>query len=124
MKKKLIYLLCLIYLPVAGILHASEADVIDVEIIPEGDDRYTFNVTVQHEDTGWDHYADRWEILNLQEEIIAIRPLRHPHLKQQSFTRGLPFVPINQDTNEVKVRAHCSVDGFTGREVVSKLPAQ
>ena len=111
-------------LQTAGIIYASEADVQDVEVIDEGDDRYTFNVNVRHDDEGWDHYADRWEILNLQDEIIAVRVLRHPHLKQESFTRSLPFVPVHQDTKEVKVRAHCSVDGFTGKEVVIKLPGK
>lgn len=124
MKKKIFCLFCLVYLFATGKLNASEADVLDVEVIDKGDNRYTFNVTIRHEDTGWDHYADRWEILNLQEEIIAVRSLRHPHMKQESFTRSLPFVPVHQDTKEIKVRAHCSVDGFTGKQVVIKLPGE
>jgi len=102
--------------------NANEANILDVDVKNEGNDRYTFHVTVQHEDNGWDHYADRWEILTPEGEIVAIRILRHPHIKEQPFTRGLPFVPVSKDINEVTIRAHCSVDGFEGIENKVTLP--
>ncbi len=103
-------------------VNANEANILDVDVKNEGNDRYTFHVTVQHEDKGWDHYADRWEILTPEGEIVAIRILRHPHIKEQPFTRGLPFVPVSKDINEVTIRAHCSVDGFEGIENKLTLP--
>jgi len=53
---------------------------------------------------------------------VAIRILRHPHIKEQPFTRGLPFVPVSKDINEVTIRAHCSIDGFEGIENIVTLP--
>ena len=103
-------------------MHAKEADIVDVVVTNEGDERYTFSVTVQHEDEGWQHYADRWEILTPEGEIVAVRVLRHPHVKEQPFTRNLPFVPVPEDISEVTIRAHCSMDGFGGEEKVISLP--
>ncbi len=40
-------------------VNANEANILDVDVKNEGNDRYTFHVTVQHEDKGLDHYADR-----------------------------------------------------------------
>jgi len=44
-------------------LVAAEADVVDVEIIALGDNKYRINTTVLHADAGWDHYANRWDVL-------------------------------------------------------------
>jgi len=67
---------------------ASEADVIDAELKRENDGSFTFNVTVQHADEGWNHYADHWLILDKDEQLIAARKLMHPHVKEQPFTRS------------------------------------
>ena len=42
---------------------AGEADVIDVKVSGNGPE-YRFSVTVEHADTGWDHYADGWEAVS------------------------------------------------------------
>ena len=110
---------CFIY---ANTVLAGEADVLTAEVINEGDARYTFEVTVQHDDTGWDHYADRWEIMKPDGTVIAIRVLRHPHVKEQPFTRRLNFVQIADDIEEVIIRAHCLVDEFGGKQLTVKVP--
>lgn len=102
---------------------ADNADVLDADIRDEGDSRFTFTVTVRHNDTGWDHYADRWEILTLDDQIIAARVLRHPHTGEQPFTRSLPYVPIPDEITRVKFRAHCSRDGYVGNTLEKALPA-
>ena len=42
---------------------AGEADVVGVEARREGPGRWRFDVTVRHDDTGWDHYADKWDVV-------------------------------------------------------------
>ena len=42
---------------------AGEADVLDASIDPDGRGTYRVTVTVRHADTGWDHYADGWEVV-------------------------------------------------------------
>ena len=44
---------------------AGEADVIAVDATKEGKDRYSFGVTVRHDDEGWKHYADAWDVKRL-----------------------------------------------------------
>jgi hypothetical protein len=44
---------------------------------------------VRHEDVGWQHYADRWEVLASGGEVLATRVLAHPHVDEQPFVRNL-----------------------------------
>ena len=41
---------------------AGEADVVGARAVRAGD-TYSFDVTVAHADAGWDHYADRWDVV-------------------------------------------------------------
>ena len=45
---------------------AGQVDVVDVNITKKGQHQYHFDVTLQHEDAGWEHYANRWEILDIE----------------------------------------------------------
>ncbi len=47
--------------PMAAPARAGEADVVRVEAVPEGGGAWRFRVTVAHGDSGWDHYADKWD---------------------------------------------------------------
>lgn len=100
---------------------AGEADVLEVQVERSGKS-YRFNVTVQHADAGWDHYADAWEILGPGGAVIATRELAHPHVEEQPFTRSLPNVEIPDEIAEVTVRARDSVHGYGGDEVTVELP--
>jgi len=91
---------------------ASDAEVVGVEITPDGSGTYRFNVTVQHPDTGWDAYADRWEVLAPDGSVLGTRVLAHPHVNEQPFTRSLSGVAIPDSVEEVTVRARDSVDGW------------
>ncbi|MFZ1680814.1 MAG: hypothetical protein WAT70_07315 [Rhizobiaceae bacterium] len=96
---------------------AGEADVIDVRYAQASDGSYAFDVTVRHADEGWDHYADRWEIVGPDGAVIAARVLLHPHVDEQPFTRSLAGIEIAEEVAEVTVRAHDSVHGYGGAEV-------
>ncbi len=45
----------------SGMVRAGEADVVRVEAVSEGTGSWRFHVTVAHGDSGWDHYADKWD---------------------------------------------------------------
>ena len=45
-------------------------------------------------DSGWDHYANRWEVLEPEGQVIATRTLLHPHVDEQPFTRSLSGIHI------------------------------
>jgi hypothetical protein len=100
--------------------HAGVADVVDVSVQCES--TCTFSVTVRHEDSGWEHYADRWEVLAPDGKVIATRVLHHPHVEEQPFTRTLSNVEIPQSIGEVSIRAHDSVHNYGGKEIKVVLP--
>jgi len=96
---------------------AGEADVLSVEAICQSDSTCDFNVTVQHADDGWDHFANRWEVRTPDGKRLAIRELAHPHVDEQPFTRSLRNVRIPDGVTEVIVRARDSVHGYGGKEI-------
>lgn len=101
---------------------AGEADVIKVKVDKKAEGIYDFAVTVQHADEGWDHYADGWEIVDDQGNVLATRVLHHPHVNEQPFTRGLSGVTLPADLSKVTVRAHDSVHDHGGRTIAVDLP--
>jgi len=83
---------------------------------------WTFHVTVEHKDEGWDHYADAWQIVNpINGEVIATRTLYHPHENEQPFTRSLSNISIPGSIISVSVQAKCNKHGFGGKEVIVDL---
>ncbi len=87
---------------------ANEVEVVDATIESLGGDRFRINVTLLHADTGWDHYADRWDVLDEAGELLGSRTLHHPHVNEQPFTRSLTLsIPANVKT--VTIVAHDSV---------------
>ncbi len=101
---------------------AGQADVTAVTVTPEKARIYTFEVTISHNDEGWDHYADSWEIRDKQGTLYGTRTLHHPHVSEQPFTRSLSHVEIPQEINAVTVRAHDSVHLYGGKTVTVELP--
>lgn len=79
-----------------------------------------FHVTLLHADEGWEHYANRWEVLSVDDTIIATRVLHHPHEHEQPFTRSLTEVGIPKGTTRIKVRGHDNVDGY-GKSIIVDL---
>ena len=91
---------------------ADDPHVMDVRIEKAGM-LWNIHVTVSHPDTGWDHYADGWRILDKDGNILAERELMHPHVEEQPFTRSISGVVLPDGTREVFVRTHCSVHGWS-----------
>ena len=104
--------------PPAG---AGPADVVGAQVRCSKNGKCIVWATVKHADEGWDHYANRWDVLGPDGEVIAKRVLRHPHVKQQPFTRALEGVAIPEDVSEVTIRANDSVHGLGGAEKTVKV---
>lgn len=93
----------------------SGADVVSVEVSGE-QGAYTFSVTVDSPDEGCERYADWWEVISPQGELIYRRVLLHSHVGEQPFTRSGGPVQIEVDSI-VWVRAHMHPDGYGGSAV-------
>ena len=103
---------------------AANADVTYVRAVESGEGTWTFHVTVEHPDTGWEDYADGWDVVTPEGEVLKpdpesafTRTLLHPHVDEQPFTRSQSGIVIPEGVTRVRVRAHDIVDGFGGQEV-------
>ncbi len=112
----------------AGIPAQANADVLFVAARQESENSWQFTVTVEHPDTGWDDYADGWDVVLPDGTVVKpdtespfTRLLLHPHENEQPFTRSQSGVIIEPAISEVTVRAHDLVDGFGGRTVTVDL---
>lgn len=73
---------------------------------------WRINVTLSHPDSGWDHFADGWEVLDNQGNRLGFRELMHPHVKEQPFTRSLFDIMVPDGTKEVFIRPRCTDGGW------------
>lgn len=108
--------------------NAADADVQFVRAELTGENTWRFSVTVAHPDTGWEDYADGWDVVLPDGTVVLPDPdvpftrlLLHPHENEQPFTRSQSGIVIPSDVTTVTVRAHDLVDGFGGQEVVVDL---
>ena len=101
---------------------ATKADVVDVKVSCNQSCR--FDVSVQHADTGWEHYADQWDVVAPDGTVLGTRVLHHPHVNEQPFARSLSGVKIPAGINHVIVRARDSRHGWGGREQQIQIPGR
>lgn len=119
--QRLIVILVAVWSIGAGVVAAGEADVLEVRATPTGG-TWRFDVTVQHADTGWDHYADGWRVVGPDGTVYGTRTLYHPHVEEQPFTRSLAGVVIPPGVDQVVVESHDNVHGWGGATVTVNLP--
>jgi len=104
-----------------GSADAGPADVVGVKVSKTAPHTYRFDVTVKHGDEGWDHYADRWDVVAPDGNILGTRILHHPHVEEQPFTRS-HVIKVLDDIKSVTVRAGDKVHGLGGKEITVALP--
>ncbi|KUJ77988.1 hypothetical protein AVO45_08435 [Ruegeria marisrubri] len=113
------------YIALTALLAApalAEPPVIENVAARQQGDGWHFEVTVSHPDTGWDHYADGWRVLDMQGNELGMRVLHHPHETEQPFTRSLGGVQLPEGATHVQVQARCSVDGWAEATYRVTLP--
>ena len=114
--------------PTPSVGRVADADVLYVRAVQAADGSWTFQVTVRHPDTGWEDYADGWDVVTPEGTVLKPDPdspftrlLLHPHVNEQPFTRSQSRIVIPDGITQVRVRAHDLVDGYGGREVLVDL---
>ncbi|WP_244313627.1 hypothetical protein [Stappia sediminis] len=106
----------------AGSAAAGEADIVDAKATRTGEGVWRFDVTVSHADEGWEHYADRFDIIAPDGIVLGERILLHPHVTEQPFTRSLTGVQIPEGVTFVEIRANDKVHGLGGKTLKLDLP--
>lgn len=119
MKRKIfLFVLCSAFL---NTLFANEVKVVNVKAKCDENRVCTFYVTLKHKDTGWEHYANKWEIYTPSKKLIAKRILHHPHVDEQPFTRSLSGVKIPKGLKEVVIKGHDLAHGYSSDEFIYKF---
>ncbi len=121
LKKALQITLASVIISASAQLSAGVADVINVVIKKTSGGEFRIDTTVMHDDNGWDHYADRWDVVAPDGTVLGSRILHHPHDNEQPFTRSLTLaIPANITT--VTIRANDSVHELGGKEMQVTVP--
>jgi len=100
---------------------AGEANVLGVNVDPLGERQFRISVTLSHADTGWDHYANAWQALDENGEVIGERVLQHPHVNEQPFTRSLTLT-IPEAVKLITIKGQDLVHGLGGKMMVVEVP--
>ena len=99
---------------------AGEVEIAAARAVRTGD-TWRFDVTLQHADTGWDHYADAWRVVGPDGTVYGTRTLHHPHVEEQPFTRSLAGVAIPAGVDEVAIEARDSLHGWAAESLPLRL---
>ena len=101
----------LLLLLISSLVKAAEVEVKCEKVEHRGGDLFTFYISVDHNDENWEHYVDRFELLNEKGKIFAVRVLRHPHVNQRPFTRSVTTM-LKEPLNKFSARGHDLVHGY------------
>ncbi len=115
--ERLILILSLLASP----LFAEEPVIENVTATRTAPETYRFDVTIRHPDTGWDHYADGWRVLDMDGNELGMRVLFHPHVNEQPFTRSLDGVKVPNGTTQVQVQARDLPEGWNAGTTIVEL---
>ncbi|ATG44660.1 hypothetical protein PhaeoP18_02732 [Phaeobacter piscinae] len=113
-----ITLLSLIWLPAVAL---ADDPLIAEATAQQTGGSWRISVTLTHPDSGWDHYADGWRVLDTKGNVLGLRELAHPHVNEQPFTRSLAGVAIPEGLDTVLIQARCNVDGWSEATYVLPL---
>nr|WP_067294399.1 hypothetical protein [Marinobacterium profundum] len=104
-----------------SIAQAGEVEILGAQFQSSGADRWLVSVTLQHGDSGWDHYADNWRVVDEAGAVLGDRVLFHPHVDEQPFTRSLSGVMVPEGTNHLFIEAHDKVHGWSTKRLAIDL---
>lgn len=101
------------FLSFSSMALANEVEITKVVAHQASDKTWTFAVTLKHDDTGWEHYANEWQVIAPDNKILGTRTLYHPHVNEQPFTRNLSGIKIPADLESVRVITKDTVHGLS-----------
>ena len=113
--------LALISLLLSPIAFAGDVRIVDVTVECAAGS-CIFSVTLEHGDEGWNHFANQWDVVTLDDELLGSRVLHHPHVNEQPFTRSLSGVIIPAGVSQVKLRARDSMHGYSEQVFLVDIP--
>lgn len=110
-----------LFLIVSLSAQANEVEIVKVTAHQNNDQTWTFAVTLKHQDTGWDHYANEWQVIASDDKVLATRTLYHPHVDEQPFTRNTSGVKIPEGMETVRIITKDTVHGLSDTAIQVNL---
>lgn len=107
--KKLLFILMI---TVTNAALANQATIEFAELHHQGSS-WNISVTLKHKDTGWNHYANAWQVVDVHNKLLGKRVLLHPHVNEQPFTRSLYSVKIPANVKVIFIEGIDSVHGLS-----------
>lgn len=102
--------------------YAGDVQIIDVLVKQRGQS-WNIRVMLQHEDTGWEHYADAWRVVAEDGKVLGKKLFQGPHVEEQPFARSLNL-KIPRSIHKFYIEAHDSVHGWSINKVHINLDMQ
>ena len=100
----------------AGQAFAGDVEIVNTRFELQSSGNWHVSTTLKHDDSGWEHYADAWRVVNEKGKALGTRTLFHPHENEQPFTRS-DTVQIPEGVTIVYVEAHDKVHGWSKQRV-------
>ena len=101
--------------------YADDVKILAADFNKTDNNLWSVNITLKHSDTGWDHYADNWRVVDSESNIFGDRVLYHPHFDEIPFTRSLNNVRVPEGITIVYIEVHDKVHGWTSNRLEVNL---
>lgn len=79
-------------------------------------------VTIQHDDSGWDHFADGFEVQAPDGTRLGYRELTRPNVGQRTQDVDMTGLKLPEGIGYVLIRTRCSLVGWAAEPVRLDLP--
>lgn len=99
-------------------------DVVGVEVVPAGEPRFHFDVTLSSPYDSPSRYADAFRVRGPEGETFGVRELLHHHAHEQPFSRRLADVAIPAEVRRVTVQGRDQAHGWGGETRTVALPGR
>ncbi|MDF1884072.1 hypothetical protein JHD49_08990 [Sulfurimonas sp. SAG-AH-194-C21] len=104
--------ICILSVTVYADIKPNSANVIDVDV-QGSNGAYNFYVTLRSDEAGCAQYANWWEVLNEEGNLLYRRILIHSHPTDQPFRRGGSSIEV-EPSQTLYIRAHMNTSGYKG----------
>ncbi len=112
----------IIALSISFISNASEVEIVSANAECDKARQCIFRVELRHADTGWEHYANFWQVMGPDGKVLVDRVLHHPHVNEQPFTRSSSRVGIASSIKHVTIKAGDKPNGLNSEIYKLTLP--